>query len=1199
MMKVAKALALAVLGCAGLFSSAAAQVPDVVNQEGLLYDAQARPLEGAVNMVFKLYPLAAGGAPIWTETHNGVALFEGYYAVALGGTVPLTPAVLLQGTWLGIEIDGGAQLVPRIKMNSVPFALIAADLEPTVDLTINSLAIGGQPVINDQGRWVGDPTGLVGPQGPQGAVGPQGARGVQGPQGPVGAIGPQGVAGVAGVAGAAGNDGAQGVQGLQGSPDTPAQVRAKLLTVDGAGSNIDADRLDGLTSGQFLRRDLAATSKPTVTSRLHVRGDHTDLGTQGQTGLRFRNDGTKHAALRFDGTRTLFVEDASTAGAVAGGAWTSAANPTDLEVRNGALRVNGSGNVTGNLNVNGYVRPGAGAGNKGILFPANPFGGGGDIAWLRYIQEAGENARLELGITNDSNDNIALNATGGVDITGSGDLRTGRDTRVGRTLAVAGSATVAGNATINGTVTGARGNKGFTFPNAGDDYAWLRFVDQGGDNRALQLGVGNNGDDDVEIWAPGGLSLAAPGAGPIKIEFPDNRWGGAGDDAWIRYYSEGGENTALEIGIGNDPDDNLILNAGGGVTIAGNGDLVVNRNLVVNGNCVGCEAAGIQYKPIYASHGSGDNGIVFQNQGASGDDAWIRYYTEGGDNRRLQLGINNDTDDDIELYTRAPIQLRGAGGGTLGFTFANGYFGGNDRAHIQYFSEGGTNTKLRIANYDDADDDIELYSNALVSLRGPGTNPIGFQFQASRYGGGDQAYIRFESQGGSNTQLEIGISNDSDDDIYLNASGGVTIANRLTVNGTTAINGGTTITGNARITGTGRVDSTLDVYNDLRARRNFRTYGSATVSTDLAVSRNASVTGNLRVGGTLTINTLAATNVTASNDVTAGRRVVTGGMVMHSNGTLTFPSACCNATHQTKLRLYGTTYSMGIDSGTLRFNTHQYFRFYAGGTQGVYFNNGEIFALRGMDVTGTTDFRSTTYLRGTNYMVGRTYLQGTHYHQGTSYHTGTTYYGSDNRTQIQGRSGKNYFVDNEAQGRLRVGAVWGYTGIYAEDAEDLAVGASGGDIYIGQPQGTYGSQRLRADRVYARNFYGGTFHGTFSGTFTGGIAGYNKWAGQDPCPAGWNTYGTLCFYNSRRGATHQTLVSHYCATQLGARLCTDSEVALIRGWRGWFGGNFWYADAYSDDAALFHNCNCGGYWYNHDGGSSKASGRYAYCCRTR
>ena len=53
-------------------------------------------------------------------------------------------------------------------------------------------------------------------------------------------------------AGPKGETGVQGPPGANGSPDTAAQVLAKLLTVDGTASNLDADTLDGQSSAAFL-----------------------------------------------------------------------------------------------------------------------------------------------------------------------------------------------------------------------------------------------------------------------------------------------------------------------------------------------------------------------------------------------------------------------------------------------------------------------------------------------------------------------------------------------------------------------------------------------------------------------------------------------------------------------------------------------------------------------------------------------------------------------------------------------------------------------------------------------------------------------------------------------------------------------------------------------------------------------------------
>jgi hypothetical protein len=50
-----------------------------------------------------------------------------------------------------------------------------------------------------------------------------------------------------------GVQGPEGDPGANGSPDTPQQVLDKLTQVDGSGSGVDADTLDGVSSTGFLR----------------------------------------------------------------------------------------------------------------------------------------------------------------------------------------------------------------------------------------------------------------------------------------------------------------------------------------------------------------------------------------------------------------------------------------------------------------------------------------------------------------------------------------------------------------------------------------------------------------------------------------------------------------------------------------------------------------------------------------------------------------------------------------------------------------------------------------------------------------------------------------------------------------------------------------------------------------------------------
>lgn len=115
-------------------------------------------------------------------------------------------------------------------------------------------------VLEDGGSlavWIGDGWLFIGTQGAQGITGPTGATGVTGATGPTGVTGitgqtgSTGPTGATGVTGATGSTGATGQTGAQGSPDTAQQVLDKLVTVDGTGSGLDADLLDGSHASVF------------------------------------------------------------------------------------------------------------------------------------------------------------------------------------------------------------------------------------------------------------------------------------------------------------------------------------------------------------------------------------------------------------------------------------------------------------------------------------------------------------------------------------------------------------------------------------------------------------------------------------------------------------------------------------------------------------------------------------------------------------------------------------------------------------------------------------------------------------------------------------------------------------------------------------------------------------------------------------
>lgn len=256
-------------------STTFAQDNVTLTYQGQLVNAVDEPVTASYSVKFSLYTLGSGGEAVWTEIHDSVDVVDGVFSVDLGTITPLETELSEQLLlYLGITVGESDEMSPRVRVGGALKAQWAKIAEHARDVRGEhihpaSVSIGDSTVIDNQGRWVGDTTGLIGPQGLQGAIGPTGepgiqgmqgppglngvsvigsriedgtliftltggtevnvgtvigADGVQGPQGPrgeVGPVGPQGPAGTNGSQGPAGSNGSQGVQGPIG-PQGPA-----------------------------------------------------------------------------------------------------------------------------------------------------------------------------------------------------------------------------------------------------------------------------------------------------------------------------------------------------------------------------------------------------------------------------------------------------------------------------------------------------------------------------------------------------------------------------------------------------------------------------------------------------------------------------------------------------------------------------------------------------------------------------------------------------------------------------------------------------------------------------------------------------------------------------------------------------------------------------------------------------------------
>ncbi len=122
-MKRSLVIALALL--AVLFSTAGADVPELLSYQGVLTDGAGVALpDGPYNVTFRLYDVEAGGSAIWTEVH-AVTVSKGIFSANLGWTQALGALDFDLPYYLGVSVEGGAELSPRTLLTDAAYAMNA------------------------------------------------------------------------------------------------------------------------------------------------------------------------------------------------------------------------------------------------------------------------------------------------------------------------------------------------------------------------------------------------------------------------------------------------------------------------------------------------------------------------------------------------------------------------------------------------------------------------------------------------------------------------------------------------------------------------------------------------------------------------------------------------------------------------------------------------------------------------------------------------------------------------------------------------------------------------------------------------------------------------------------------------------------------------------------------------------------------
>jgi len=111
--------------------ASAQEIPETLAYQGYLIDAEGNPVDGTVNLNFRLYDAATGGTALWAENQLGVPVTGGVFSVHLGRETSFEAMSFGRPLWLGVRVNGGSEMTPRVALEAAPYALSVRGLSVT------------------------------------------------------------------------------------------------------------------------------------------------------------------------------------------------------------------------------------------------------------------------------------------------------------------------------------------------------------------------------------------------------------------------------------------------------------------------------------------------------------------------------------------------------------------------------------------------------------------------------------------------------------------------------------------------------------------------------------------------------------------------------------------------------------------------------------------------------------------------------------------------------------------------------------------------------------------------------------------------------------------------------------------------------------------------------------------------------------
>ncbi|MEE9443584.1 MAG: hypothetical protein V3V99_13045 [candidate division Zixibacteria bacterium] len=127
----------------GLVRFTNAEVPQLINYQGVLTDFDNKPIRNQIiSLEFRIYDAPIGGDQKWMETQIDTTDNNGAININLGATGTIPDSVFSGlDRWLGVRIDTNPEISPRIRLVSVPYAYKAIQAD-TATFARNGIPAG-------------------------------------------------------------------------------------------------------------------------------------------------------------------------------------------------------------------------------------------------------------------------------------------------------------------------------------------------------------------------------------------------------------------------------------------------------------------------------------------------------------------------------------------------------------------------------------------------------------------------------------------------------------------------------------------------------------------------------------------------------------------------------------------------------------------------------------------------------------------------------------------------------------------------------------------------------------------------------------------------------------------------------------------------------------------------------------------------